>query len=100
MQILLNYQWPGNVREMENAIESAMALAEKDIIEARYLPSFLLLTEPKDSNFHQIPQDYTLKEIEKEAINLALQKSGGNKTKAAKQLGIGLRTLQRKLKER
>jgi DNA-binding NtrC family response regulator len=99
MQILLNYQWPGNVREMENAIESAMALAEKDIIEARYLPSFLLLTEPKDSNFHQIPQDYTLKEIEKEAINLALQKSGGNKTKAAKQLGIGLRTLQRKLKE-
>jgi transcriptional regulator with PAS, ATPase and Fis domain len=99
MQILLNYQWPGNVREMENAIESAMALAEKDIVEAKYLPSFLLLTEPKDSDFHQIPQDYTLKEIEQEAINLALQKSGGNKTKAAKQLGIGLRTLQRKIKE-
>jgi len=97
MQILLNYQWPGNVREMENAIESAMALAEKDIIDAKYLPSFLLLTEPKYSDFHQIPQNYTLKEIEKEVIALALQKSGGNKTKAAKQLGIGLRTLQRKI---
>ncbi len=99
MQILLNYQWPGNVRELENAIESAMALAEKDIIEAKYLPSFLLLTTPKDMDFLQIPQDYTLKEIEREAINLALEKSGGNKTKAAKKLGIGLRTLQRKIIE-
>lgn len=99
MQILMNYQWPGNVREMENAIESSMALAEKDIVEAKYLPSFLLLTEPKDLDFLQIPQDYTLKEIEREAINLALEKSGGNKTKAAKQLGIGLRTLQRKIND-
>ena len=97
MQILMNYQWPGNVRELENAVESAMALAEKDIVEAKYLPAFLLMTEPKDMDFLQIPQDYTLKEIEREAINLALEKSGGNKTKAAKQLGIGLRTLQRKL---
>jgi len=99
MQILMNYRWPGNVREMENAIESAMALAEKNIVEAKYLPAFLLLTEPKDLDFLQIPQDYTLKEIEREAINLALEKSGGNKTKAAKQLGIGLRTLQRKIIE-
>ena len=99
MQILMNYQWPGNVRELENAIESAMALAEKDIVEAKYLPSFLLLTEPKDLDFLQIPQEYTLKEIEREAINLALEKSGGNKTKAAKQLGIGLRTLQRKIRD-
>ncbi|MEW6600660.1 MAG: sigma-54 dependent transcriptional regulator [Nitrospirota bacterium] len=99
MQILLNYQWPGNVREMENAIESAMALAEKNIIEAKYLPSFLLLTQPRDSNFYQIPQDYTLREIENEIIRQALEKKGGNQTKAAKMLGIGRRTLQRKLKE-
>ncbi len=99
MQILLNYQWPGNVREMENAIESAMALAEKNIIEAKYLPSFLLLTQPQNSNFYQIPQDYTFKEIEKEIISQALEKKGGNQTKTAKMLGIGRRTLQRKLKE-
>jgi DNA-binding NtrC family response regulator len=99
MQILLNYQWPGNVREMENAIESAMALAEKNIIEAKYLPSFLLLTQPQNSNFFQVPQDYTFKEIEKEIIRQALEKRGGNQTKAAKMLGIGRRTLQRKLKE-
>lgn len=99
MQIILNYEWPGNVREMENAIESAMALAEKNIIEAKYLPSFLLLTQPQNSQFYQIPQDYTFAEIEKEIIRQALEKGGGNQTKTAKMLGIGRRTLQRKLKE-
>lgn len=99
MQILLNYEWPGNVREMENAIESAMALAEKNIIEAKYLPSFLLLTQPRNSQFYQVPQDYSFLEIEKEIIRQALEKGGGNQTKTAKMLGIGRRTLQRKLKE-
>lgn len=99
MQILLNYEWPGNVREMENAIESAMALAEKNIIEAKYLPSFLLLTQPQNSQFYQVPQDYTFVEIEKEIIRQALEKKGGNQTRTAKMLGIGRRTLQRKLKE-
>jgi len=98
MQILLNYEWPGNVREMENAIESAMALAEKNIIEAKYLPSFLLLTQPQNSQFYQVPQDYTFAEIEKEIIRQALEKGGGNQTRTAKMLGIGRRTLQRKLK--
>ncbi len=99
MQILLNYKWPGNVRELENAIESAMALAASDFIQAKYLPSFLLLTEPQDVDFYQIPQNLTLDEIEKEIMLQTLAKTGGNKSKAAKLLGIGLRTLQRKLKE-
>jgi DNA-binding NtrC family response regulator len=99
MQILLNYKWPGNVREMENAIESAMALATTDVIEAKYLPSFLLLTEPQDVDFYQIPQNLTLKEIEKEIISQTLAKTGGNKSKTARLLGIGLRTLQRKVKD-
>jgi DNA-binding NtrC family response regulator len=98
MQILLNYKWPGNVRELENAIESAMALATTDIIEAKYLPSFLLLTEPKDVDFYQIPQNLTLQEIENEIIAQTLAKTGRNKSKTAKILGIGLRTLQRKVK--
>jgi DNA-binding NtrC family response regulator len=99
MQILLNYKWPGNVREMENAIESAMALATTDVIEAKYLPSFLLLTEPQDVDFYQIPQNLTLKDIEKEIISQTLAKTGGNKSKTARLLGIGLRTLQRKVKD-
>jgi DNA-binding NtrC family response regulator len=97
MQMFLNYQWPGNVRELENAIESAMALARKDVIESKYLPSFLLLSRPQDSEFYQIPQNITLGEMEREIIELALQKYGGNKTRTAKSLDIGLRTLQRKV---
>jgi DNA-binding NtrC family response regulator len=99
MQILLNYKWPGNVRELENAVESAMALAAKDIIEAKYLPAFLMLISPRDTDFFQIPQNLTLDQIEKEIIQLALEKTRGNRTKAAQLLGIGLRTLQRRVKE-
>jgi DNA-binding NtrC family response regulator len=99
MQMLLNYKWPGNVRELENAVESAMALAPKDVIEAKYLPSFLLLTQPQHADFYQIPQNFTLREAENEIIRFTLEKTRGNKSKASKLLGIGLRTLQRKSKE-
>lgn len=99
MQILLNYQWPGNVREMKNSIESAMALSERNIIEAKYLPSFLLLNQTNNSDFYQLPQTLTLNGFEKEIIRFTLEKTGGNKSQAAKLLGIGLRTLQRRTKE-
>jgi DNA-binding NtrC family response regulator len=99
MQILLNYKWPGNVRELENAIESAMALATTDVLEAKYLPSFLLLSDPQEVDFYQIPQNMTLRGIEQEIITQTLAKTGGNKSKTARLLGIGLRTLQRKVKD-
>lgn len=98
MRILLNYQWPGNVRELENAIESAMALTEGSLIDAKYLPSFLLLSPAELKDFYQIPHNLTLQEVENEIIAQTLIKTGGNKSKAAKLLGIGLRTLQRKTK--
>jgi DNA-binding NtrC family response regulator len=97
MQILLNYTWPGNIRELENAIESSMALAKGDTIEAKYLPAFLLITPLEARDFYQIPKDLTLQEMEKRIIDLTLQRTGGNKTNAAKLLNIGLRTLQRKV---
>jgi transcriptional regulator with PAS, ATPase and Fis domain len=98
MQMLLNYRWPGNVRELENAVESAMALAKKDVVESKFLPSFLLLSQPEQSDFYQVSQGLTLREMEDEIIRQALQKTGGNKTRAAELLDIGLRTLQRKIK--
>lgn len=98
MQMLINYKWPGNVRELENTIESAMALSEKDIIEPKYLPSFLLFSQSQAGDFYQIPQNLSLREIEQEIIKIALDKTSGNKTRAAELLGIGLRTLQRKVK--
>ena len=97
MQILLNYNWPGNIRELENALESAMALTSGEIIESKYLPSFLLLHQSEYSDFYQIPKDLTFQEMEKMIIDLTMQRTDGNKTKAAKLLNIGLRTLQRKV---
>lgn len=99
MQILLSYSWPGNVREMSNALESAMALSQKDVIEAKFLPSFLLLAQPDNGDFYHIPQNMTMGEIEQEVIRAALSRTGGNKTLASKLLGLGLRTLQRKTKD-
>ncbi|MGE5893287.1 MAG: sigma-54-dependent transcriptional regulator [bacterium] len=99
MQILLDYSWPGNVREMANALESAMALSDKEVIEAKFLPSFLLLAQPQDGEYYHIPHGLTMQEIEREVIRVTLAKIGGNKTLASKLLGIGLRTLQRKSKE-
>ena len=98
MQMFINYKWPGNVRELENTIESAMALAEKDTIEPKYLPSFLLFSQSQKGDFFQIPQNLTLAEAENEIIKIILERTGGNRTRAAKTLGIGLRTLQRKAK--
>jgi DNA-binding NtrC family response regulator len=97
MQMLLNYSWPGNVRELENTVESAMALSEKDLIEPKFLPAFLLFSQTQKGDFYQLPQNLTLSEIEQEIIKIVLERTGGNKTKAAKHLGIGLRTLQRKV---
>ncbi len=97
MRILMNYRWPGNVRELENAIESAMALTDKEIIQSTYLPAFLLMPSSQEVDFYQIPKNLTLPEMEIEIIKLTLERTGGNKSKAAKQLGIGLRTLQRKV---
>ncbi len=97
MQIFINYTWPGNVRELENAIESAMALAKRNFIEAKYLPSFLLVAQPGNSSFFQIPKNLSLQEMENELIRLTLVETRGNKTKAAKLLKVGLRTLQRKV---
>jgi DNA-binding NtrC family response regulator len=99
MHIIMNYAWPGNVRELENAIEAGMALSESGIVEAKYLPAFLLLSPPENGDYYHIPKDMTLREIERETIRLTLQQTGGNKTRAARLLGIGLRTLQRKAKE-
>lgn len=97
MRLLVDYSWPGNIRELENAVESSMALAEGDRIDARYMPAFLLLRPSEERDFYHIPKDMKLKEIENEIIRLALERTGGNRTKTARMLGIGLRTLQRKL---
>lgn len=98
VRMLIDYDWPGNVRELENTLESAMALSTESLIQAKSLPSILFVSAAEDSHFYHIPRNLTLEEIKNEVIRLALQKTKGNRTEAARILGIGLRTLQRRMR--
>ena len=98
---LLAYRWPGNVRELRNAMETASLVARGESIEWGDLPPEILenILPPSPSGPIPLPSSRTLEETEREAIVAALLKTDGNKTQAAKMLGIGLRTLHRKVKE-
>ena len=110
LKILEHYPWPGNVRELQNLIESLVIFSTDNIIKPQNLPDELI----EKSNFKvNLPQNplpdlsdsviiklgQTLEEVEKMIILKTLEKFNGNKTHTAKVLGIGLRTLHRKLKD-
>jgi DNA-binding NtrC family response regulator len=108
LSALMSYAWPGNVREMKSAIEWAVFSAAGPRIDVCDLPPDVKgdaegegprAERELSSTPSQILVGKTMAEIEKEAILTALQASGGNRRKAAERLEIGLRTLQRKLKE-
>jgi len=95
---LQTYSWPGNVRELENIVEQAVVLSRGEIVDAKDLPAEISGDEgPQD--MLRVKVGTSLAETEKELILETLKKVGGNKTQAAKLLGIGVRTLYRKLEE-
>jgi len=98
MELLLSYDYPGNVRELENIIARAVALTNSSKIELSHLPEdlkkFKIFTFRKKNS--PLP---TLEEQEKEYIKMVLKEVGGNKTLAAQILGIDRATLWRKLKK-
>ena len=98
-QKLLDYDWPGNVRELENAMERAVALTQFERITVQDLPERIHAYEsariaPIDVDSEHV---LTLQELEKRYIGRVLNAVGGNKTRAAKLLGLDRRTLYRKL---
>ena len=95
---LESYAWPGNVRELENVIEQAVVLAPGDRIGEADLPEEVT-GEKGPQDVLRINVGSTLAQTEKELILETLRRTGGNKTQAAKLLGIGVRTLYRKLEE-
>jgi DNA-binding NtrC family response regulator len=108
VEMLTRSRWDGNVRELRNLMESLVVLAPIGTTRIRVedLPENYRLTEPAPSRPRPVSQPAAapgppkrMDEIEKEAILRALEETGGNRTRAAELLGIGLRTLQRKLKE-
>ncbi|MBI4208232.1 MAG: sigma-54-dependent Fis family transcriptional regulator [Deltaproteobacteria bacterium] len=97
---LLNYPWKGNVRELENVIERASLLASKDFITLTDLPSHLQqFTNPVRSS-ESIPLDMkTLEEVEGDHIRRVMKNVSGNKTVAARILGVSRRSLYRKFEK-
>jgi two-component system NtrC family response regulator len=101
MEFLMNYNWPGNIRQLQNCIEGAILLANSNIINPENLPQQILSEKVSESiqGDLQIKSGMSLKDAEKAHILKALEQAGGNKTEAAKLLGISLRGLHYKLKE-
>jgi two-component system NtrC family response regulator len=95
LRALMNYHWPGNIRELENIIERMIILSGDDPVTVEFLPlQFQGVTQSTGSLSIDIPEEgLSIDDIEKELINKALKKAGGNKSHAAKLLGITRRKL-------
>jgi len=110
LDILLHYNWPGNIRELKNVIRSAVILAQNEYISKEdliFIPiednvqssEYLQVVDKEQSNQSDTPLSKKVKNYEVDVIKHALEKTNGNKTKTAEMLGISRATLYRKMKE-
>ncbi len=100
LDLLIRYEWPGNIRELENCIERAVIVARGELIAPVDLPpSIQNLPAGKGDSEILFPAGISLQEAEKALILKTLEDAGGNRSRAAEILGINRRTLQMKLKE-
>jgi two-component system, NtrC family, response regulator AtoC len=107
--VFRKYQWPGNVRELRNVIERALILEDEDQITTEYLPGGLLVPPRFEESFptgeHTVSQfvlpneGISLDEAELSFVRQAIQRSGGNQTRAAELLGISRDQLRYRLKK-
>jgi Nif-specific regulatory protein len=98
IDMLMSYHWPGNVRELENCIERAVILSNDDVIHGHHLPPTLQTAEATGTASGGNLQE-TLDNLERELILDALKSSRGNKTKAARLLGITERLMGLRVKK-
>jgi two-component system NtrC family response regulator len=99
MSALVNYAWPGNVRQLKNWIEQALVLADGEPIDLQHFPSLTReASETLRPGMPLAPLGLRLEELERWYVLETLRHAGGNRTKAARQLGISLRGLQYKLR--
>jgi two-component system response regulator AtoC len=103
MEVLLGYPWPGNIRELENVLERAMVLAEGSKVTLEDLPESVRRPSPDGPGPVLDTDDLSVKRhgarLEKHLIQLALDRTGGNKTQAAELLELSPRALRYKIQE-
>lgn len=99
MHFLESYGWPGNVRQLYSCLESMVIFATSPLLTTDDLPSTVRNARPEDPGPCTTCQEGTLAQIVKQAVLHRLQRCAGNRTKAARSLGVSARTLQRRLKD-
>jgi two-component system response regulator HydG len=101
MDRLLRYDWPGNVRELMNTVERAVVLSSSEYLDEENLPLIQQHVPPEMeiTDVDTVSSDLPLDEVEKTTILKTLESTGGNKSEAARRLGITRRTLHKKLKK-
>ncbi len=97
LQLLSSYSWPGNVRELENAIERGVILMRGEYLTEKSLP--LPIQKQDQKNQQEKEDSSSLQAQEKKLILKTLEETDGNKSEAARRLGITRKTLQNKLQK-
>ena len=99
MDAFMAFSWPGNVRELRTALEHAVVLCRTDVIGWRDLPASVRTSGTAElmASAPMGPGELTIKEAEKQLMIRALRETNGNRTEAAKKLGLSRRTMHRRL---
>lgn len=97
VECLRKYHWPGNVRELRNCLESVVVLLQKETIAPEDLPAEIREARVHRAPLTTVPAGVPIEDLEREAIEKTLRKVNGSRAKAAKLLGLSVRTLQRKI---
>jgi transcriptional regulator with PAS, ATPase and Fis domain len=98
-EILKEYNWPGNIRELENVIEHSFVLCPGEIIQVEHLPVRIRESRSDIQTITHKPEIISFDDAEKEILIKTLRKNSGSRLKTAEELGINTSTLWRKMKK-
>ncbi len=99
MRLLMDFHWPGNVRELENILERGVALSSEPMLEASDIHLDIRVANHPAGSAPAIPEGMTLDKWEQEIIREALRRANGNKSQAARALGLSRNALRYRLSQ-